>query len=591
MKARFFILFISLLAAPVKISSQIININCIFVAEGPNYDCRLSGIFIGDNEAQTFNIGGVHLPQRDNTHVTRVIISSSFVPFVIREFFTTFVNLQQYHYIDSSFQTRVQNNAFQNAANLVEITIARTNGLTVYPNAFLGAVALQRLFLQQNQISEIPQNLIMANPNITAVDFSNNAIPLINEQFFRPQQQMLSINLNNNLLTRLPNRLLEGKTNLVIFNAQNNNITAIGSRFLFGLNSLTTLSLGGNDCINADWNNIGTGTTKDQVNTQLETCFNNYSPGLEWRDYRVRIRGSFRMYDEDGNLILGQRGNVILLLITSSFISAVSITCVFIVIGSNYDCIIISIFIPDNEDQYFLIGGIHQPQKTNIDVNRVLIFDSSIPFVIREFFTTFPNLQSYQFSQSSFPTRIQNNAFQGAANIISITFSGNNGLTLFPNSFIGATSLLHIQLNNNLLTDLPQNLLTGLNDLQSFSIQNNQIAMINENYFTDQQYLISIQLDNNLLTRIPNNLLANKNDLYFFTARNNRINAIGNQFLNDLHSLSILVLAGNECIDRNWEDIGSGTSIQEVNSALQLCFANYINKFDFDFLKVVVMGN
>lgn len=68
----------------------------------------------------------------------------------------------------------------------------------------------------------------------------------------------------------------------------------------------------------------------------------------------------------------------------------VNIICNFSIVGSNYTCTLADITIADNENANFVIGGEHLPGQNNAGVERVFILSSSTPFVISQFFITFP---------------------------------------------------------------------------------------------------------------------------------------------------------------------------------------------------------
>lgn len=227
------------------------------------------------------------------------------MPFVIPSIFTTFVNLREYHYTNSLFDARVQENAFVGGIYLEEITIANTALLNLTATGFSNAVSLRRLNLQTNAITTLPPTMLSGFVNLTHIDFSNNQIAAISETFLRANRILTSVNLNNNQLRRLPHTLLMENNLLVSFLASTNQIYQIGRRFLDNVPALTTLSLSGNECINVNWGNIGAvgGPTKEQINTALQTCFNNYISGGELRTFGMHLRGRITIYDENGVLV------------------------------------------------------------------------------------------------------------------------------------------------------------------------------------------------------------------------------------------------------------------------------------------------
>jgi hypothetical protein len=264
----------------------------------------LSTVFIPDDESLVITIGGQHQTGMSNAQVTRVFVVGSSIPFVIRSIFTTFINLREYHFINSQFPTRIQANSFLNASSLTHINYANTLLNEINPNVFQGASNLQVLLLANNQLTTLGIGALNGLGTLTTIDISSNRINVLSDQAFLPVPLIQSINLSGNTIVRLPSFLFSTNLALTSLVAQNNQIDQIGNRILDNLTNLRTLSLSGNTCVNQNWVNIGTGgTTKDSIRAVLTPCFNNYRVPVTNREFGLRLRGQMRLFDMDGNIV------------------------------------------------------------------------------------------------------------------------------------------------------------------------------------------------------------------------------------------------------------------------------------------------
>lgn len=215
-----------------------------------------------------------------------------------------------------------------------------------------------------------------------------------------------------------------------------------------------------------------------------------------------------------------------------------------------------SSFIPDDENTQFNIIGNHQPNRNNDHVTRVFITNSFHSFVVRQFFYTFQNLQTYSYTLSTSPFRIQANAFLNATNLRTISISGTPLSVLNNHAFQGASNLETLTLAGNQLTTITQFAFAGLPNLLSIDITANQITSISDSALRQNTLLQNFNANLNDLTRIPGNLLLTNGNLLTFQASNNNVTEIGRRFLDPVPYLNVLNLNNNQCVSQQWNNIG-----------------------------------
>lgn len=250
-----------------------------------------------------------------------------------------------------------------------------------------------------------------------------------------------------------------------------------------------------------------------------------------------------------------------------------SLDCHFLVSGGFYTCQIDGQSVPENENLQFLIGGRHLQGNNNNDVLWVQIFDSSIPFIIREIFTTFPNLMHLHISATGLKN-LRSGDFTNARNLLSITITGANPLnTIPPNAFIGASNLSHLEVWRGQITTINEGAFNGLGNLSTLRLENNTIAELHPNVFSPLISLERLTLNENLLEFLDGKLLENNRRLIQFWARLNRIDAIGRTLFDNTQVGNLDMLA-NVCVGY-WIISGEGPlSRWSLNDTLGRCFEN-----------------
>lgn len=264
-----------------------------------------------------------------------------------------------------------------------------------------------------------------------------------------------------------------------------------------------------------------------------------------------------------------------------------NVNCNFLVATGLYTCHLFGVTIPDNENINVIIGGQHLPPRTNVDVQRVQISISSIPFIITELFTTFPNIIDFAISGAGL-LRIQTDAFNNAVNLRTVVIANNPDFgVIFEKAFVGAPNLLSMQFISNQIDKIDENAFVELAQLQNLRFDGNNIKELPANIFHPLEALRVLFITNNPLEKIDGRLLANNHQILQLDFSRNQINAIGRDFLDGLPGLQLFNAIQNVCVNDFWI-IGGTTSIDSVREGLEKCFDNFVEPPEGDVRKFVL---
>lgn len=250
-----------------------------------------------------------------------------------------------------------------------------------------------------------------------------------------------------------------------------------------------------------------------------------------------------------------------------------NINCNFLMLNV-YTCGLTFITIPDNENLNIVIGGQHMAGRSNADVVRIDISGSTIPFIIAQLFTTFPNVERYQHATSL--TRVQTNAFAAAGSLTSVVILFNEQLTeIQANAFNGASNLRNLDLGENSIAKIHETAFNGLTSLTDLYLDNNDIGQLHHNVFRPLSAIQNVILSDNQLTSLDGRLFQNNPTIRFLELNRNQINAVGREFLDGITALQRLSALSNVCVNSAWRIEGT-TTIDTILQGLSTCFSNSV---------------
>lgn len=252
-----------------------------------------------------------------------------------------------------------------------------------------------------------------------------------------------------------------------------------------------------------------------------------------------------------------------------------------------YTCSLPGLIIADdlNQNIIFDVSG-HVEGRNNSDVTRATVYGGSVPFIITQFFKTFPNLRLMAISPSGL-LRIQSYAFSNANNLEQFASYRNPLAIIEADAFAGAPRLNSLDLYDNAIASIDNTAFNELGSLQYLNIGGNNLSTLNNELFKPLVNLTHFSVALNQIAVLSRNLFANNQLLQHADFFNNRINAIGGSLLDGLNSLTMFDMRGNLCANSFWI-IDEETTIQTILEGLETCFANYVEPPQEDVRKFIL---
>lgn len=241
---------------------------------------------------------------------------------------------------------------------------------------------------------------------------------------------------------------------------------------------------------------------------------------------------------------------------------------------SQYVCVLEGVTIADDQNANIVIGGNHLPGLKNEDVIKVEIINTSIPFIITQFFTTFPNVIEFFISNSGL-TRVQTGAFANARSLIIIRIQENPTFRqIHANAFTGALNVQSLMLHNNNIDSIHGTAFDGLSSLSALYLTRNQNRHLSKDLLRPLKSLRWFFAGSNQLEFIDGNLFELNYEIVQIDFNDNRINAIGRNLLNGKRALSSFSIKQNICVNDGWTTSQTQDFIERVHEGLSVCYAN-----------------
>lgn len=251
--------------------------------------------------------------------------------------------------------------------------------------------------------------------------------------------------------------------------------------------------------------------------------------------------------------------------------------------SSTFDCIFSSNYFNEyicslngiealNPNQNFTIGGVHEANRTNNDVEIVLIRNSSTPFMIQQIFSTFPNMNELDIQGCN----LQSIDIPASAQLEWLTLSFNNISRIGTGNLRNQSQLQYFSAIRSGIHEIDENAFEDLHNLQMLVLMFNNISSIAPRTFNPLVSAFRIDYEGNNLTRLDSIFITNRNltVLYF---EYNQIIQVSPSLLANLNSLSSINLRGNQCIDRFFS-FGDEPQVILYNNVMSNCFQNYLGR-------------
>lgn len=246
---------------------------------------------------------GEHIDGFTHHSVTRVYFTSGTnISHVLTEIFEAFPNLEDFSMLSLGLP-RIQEGAFDDAGNLIALSINDNLLTELESNRFVTLSRLLHLDLGHNRIETIHSDAFNMLISLQNLFLGNNRLQNLEVGTFTQLPALRSIFLNTIQLRSIDGRLFASNTEMSKVFIYNSEINAIGNDFLDNLPQLSIIDLRGNDCIDAAFS-IDEDNTIDMIRPRFSQCFTNFNGNNETKTFVIELRGSLILRDENGNIVV-----------------------------------------------------------------------------------------------------------------------------------------------------------------------------------------------------------------------------------------------------------------------------------------------
>jgi Leucine-rich repeat (LRR) protein len=221
--------------------------------------------------------------------------------------------------------------------------------------------------------------------------------------------------------------------------------------------------------------------------------------------------------------------------------------------------------------QNIIIGGNHMANRSNDDVEVVVIKNSNTPRMIPQIFMTFRNIIELEMIRC----KLETISIPSSIRLEVILLYGNNISNISKDDLLGQSELLYFDAVDNDIQSIGENAFDDLEKLIYLILMNNNIEKLDPKSFQPLKNLRYLDLEGNKLTHISEELLSSNPRLREVYLEFNKINEISPRFAGTLQeSLLLLNLQANACVSKAFI-LESKDDWAQMNTALETCFRNY----------------
>lgn len=299
------IAFVAIFGLFAAASAQEVELECQFLTTiFGEYACLISDaeLSLAQREANV-TVTGQHLAGRTNDDVDILAIYDSAVEFLPAILFTTFPNINEIDIEDAGLRELDQ---LPVLPNLIIFTLFGNNVSTIWNNTFINvAESLLEIDLVLNNHEILEAEALTGLENLLFLLMFYNELPYPEPGTFDTLINLLYLDFDTNNFGFIGEELFAENRNLIILFAERNGIDRIAPRFAANFEELGYFNAVGNVFINRGFD-LDDDVVTAFMNAALQNCYNNFvgNDANSTRTVSFEYRGSLRLFDEFGNLIL-----------------------------------------------------------------------------------------------------------------------------------------------------------------------------------------------------------------------------------------------------------------------------------------------
>ena len=417
--------------------------------------------------------------------------------------------------------------------NIIRLDLSG-KALTTIPREITLLTGLQTLYLNNNQITVLPEGIFDALNQLQILVLNNNQITVLPQGIFDTLNQLQHLGLRNNQITILPQGIFDRLNKLQVLGLQNNQITVLPQGIFEQLTLLQQLYLYNNQ-ISVLPQDIFAGLNQLQ---QLE---------LQNNQITVLPQDIFAVLNQLQQLSLHSNQITVLPLGIFNGLNQLQVLC----LSHNQITVL-----PQD-----IFAGLNQLQQLSLHSNQITVLPQGIFNGLNQLqWLDLPNNQISVLPQDIFAGLNQLQQLSLFNNHISILPHGifdqlnqlqklhlqNNQISVLPHSiFDRLIQLQELGLSRNQISVLPQDIFAGLNQLQVLAFSRNQITVLPLGIFDQLNQLQKLYLHSNQITVLPLGIFDQLNQLQKLYLQNNQITVLPKGIFDALNQLQELYLYGN----------------------------------------------
>ena len=423
---------------------------------------------------------------------------------------------------------------------------------------FLGLTSLERLLLDFNEISVLPEGIFDGLTSLSSLQMYRNNLTLLQPGIFSGLSELRHLYLTHNRVVAISDSAFVDLTRLRVLNIRGNQLAALSESVFVGLDSLNDLRLSSNSLssiprgVFADLRSLERLLLYDNQLAELPT---GAFAGLERLQHlnigknllRELRPGMFEGLEDLRTLI--HAGTPIEIVHPETFADLPSLEWLDLS-GHHLSDLPAGAF-SDLRELHGLVLDYGQLRSISPDafaglesLRGLSLTRNEIASLPPGVFRGLANLQSLELGANALGT-LPDGVFADLAMLVDLNISANRLASLDAATFSNLGNLRTLYLTNNRLTDLPTGLFTGLSNLAALRIGSNELTTLPAGALAELSRLDLLWIGRNPLTEIPRGLFSELHSLRALYLLETLISSLPSDAFEGLGSMEILNLRRN----------------------------------------------
>ena len=234
------------------VPSVSIILDCDFIYKewdysGMRYTCSAKNLEVHEQNLRFLSMDGTHLFNKSNSDVLGIIFEQQLMIYLVQGATAFLSKLEDFSVMHSKL-TYINRNSFRNMKNLKTVALCHNRIQRIPQETFVDLQMLEYLSLSSNEIKSLPNTIFLNLVNLKVLF------------------------LNDNKLSEISHLLLSYSTKLENVWLHDNELNTISSNITEPLPALKELLMHDNTCIDKDYKNITSNTSKIVSDDITENC-------------------------------------------------------------------------------------------------------------------------------------------------------------------------------------------------------------------------------------------------------------------------------------------------------------------------------